>query len=152
VGNGLGAKLAGSVLAIASGLAATAHAACTGPAALEARLKAHATTDNAVLLGSWFASHKQFDCAVATFRAGLKGDPKSAQLHYLAGLAFVDSNRNAEALPELQKAVTLDPQVIKPHELLGFVLDQTGKRQEAEQQWRQALAIDAKIHDGAGGA
>ncbi|MGA8086633.1 MAG: tetratricopeptide repeat protein [Terracidiphilus sp.] len=144
MGNRLGAKFAGFVLAIVSGFAATAHAACTGPAALVAQLKAHPTTDNAVLLGSWFASHKQFDCAVATFRAALKGDPKSAQLHYLAGLAYVESHRNGDALPELQKAVELDPQVIKPHELLAFVLDQTGKRQEAEQQWHQALAIDAK--------
>jgi Flp pilus assembly protein TadD len=142
--NRLGAKFAGFVLAVATGFAGTAHAACTGPAALEAKLKAQPTTDNAVLLGSWFASHKQMDCAVATFRAALKGDPTSAQLHYLAGLAFVENRRNAEALSELQKAVELDPQVIKPHELLAIVLDQTGKRQEAEQQWRQALAIDAK--------
>ncbi len=144
MGNRLGAKFAVFVLALAPGFAATAHGACTGPAALVAQLKAHPTSDNAVLLGSWFASHKQFDCAVATFRAAMKGDPKSAQLHYLAGLAYVDSNRNAEALPELQKAVGLDPQVVKPHELLAFVLDQTGKRPEAEQQWRQALAIDPK--------
>jgi tetratricopeptide (TPR) repeat protein len=144
VGNRLGAKFAGCVLAIVSGFAATAHAACTGPAELVAKLKAHPTTDNAVLLGSWFASHKQFDCAAATFQAALKGDPNSAQLHYLAGLAFFDSNRNAEALPELQKSIELDPQVIKPHEVLAFVLEQTGKRQEAEQQWHEALSIDPK--------
>lgn len=142
MGNRLGAKFAGCVLAIVSGFAATAHAACTGPAELVTKLKAHPTTDNAVLLGSWFASHKQFDCAAATFQAALKGDPNSAQLHYLAGLAFFDSNRNAEALPELQKAIEIDPQVIKPHEVLAFVLEQTGKRQEAEQQWHEALAID----------
>lgn len=149
MGDGLGARFAVFVLAIVAGFTAMAraapvHSACTGPQGLAAELKAHPTTDNAVLLGSWFASHKQFDCAVATFRAATKADPKSAQLHYLAGLAFVDSNRNTDALPELQKAVELDPRVIKPHELLAFVLDQTGKRQEAEQQWRQALAIDAK--------
>jgi tetratricopeptide (TPR) repeat protein len=144
VGNRLGAKYAGFVLAVVSGFAATAHAACTGPAALVAQLKAHPTTENAVSLGNWYASHKQFDCAIAIFQAALKGDPKSAQLHYLAGLALVDGNRNVDALPELQRAVELDPQVIKPHEVLAFVLDQTGKRQEAEQQWRQALAIDPK--------
>ncbi len=144
MGNRLGAKYAGCVLAIISGFAATAHAVCTGPAALTAQLKVHPTTDNAVLLGSWFASHKQFDCAVATFQGALKGDPTSAQLHYLAGLALFDNNRNAEALPELQKAIELDPQVIKPHEVLAFVLEQTGKRQEAEKQWHEALAIDPK--------
>lgn len=144
MGNRLGAKFAGFVLAVVSGFAATAHAACTGPAALVAQVKAHPTTDNAVLLGSYYASHKQFDCAIATFRAALKGDPKSAQLHYLAGLAFVDSNRNAEALPELQNAVELDPHVIKPHLMLAFVFEQTGKRKEAEEQWHQALDLDPK--------
>jgi tetratricopeptide (TPR) repeat protein len=144
VGNRLGARFVGFVLAMASGFAATAHAECTAPAQLEAKIKAHPTTDNAVLLGSYYASHKQFDCAVATFRAALKADPKSAQLHYLAGLAYVDSNRTGDALPELQKAVDLDPEVIKPHEVLAFVLDQTGNHQEAEQQWHKALAIDPK--------
>ena len=138
-----GTKFAGLVLAGLSGFAApAAHAVCNGPADLVAKLKAHPTTDNAVLLGSWYAGHKQFDCAVTTFRAALKSDPKSAQLHYLTGLAFVDSNHNADALPELQKAVQLDPQVIKPHLMLAFVLDHEGKRQEAEEQWHQALAID----------
>jgi tetratricopeptide (TPR) repeat protein len=138
-----GAKFAGLVLAGFSGLAATAaHAACNGPAALVAKLKAHPTTDNAVLLGSWYASHKQFDCALTTFHAALKSDPESAQLRYLTGLAYVDGDHTSEALPELRKAVQLDPQVIKPHMMLAFVLDREGKRQEAEEQWHQALTID----------
>ena len=139
----LGAGFAGFVLAV-SGFAPMAYAACNGPAELVAKVKAHPTTDNAVLLGSWFASRKQFECAVTTFRTAMKDDPKSAQLHYLAGLAYVDDNRNADALPELQKAVQLDPRVIKPHLVLAYVLDQTGKRQEAEEQWRKALALDPK--------
>src|SRR5579863_6917498 len=144
VGNRLSAQFALFVLAVFSGSAAKGHAACTGPAALVAQLKAHPTTDNAALLGSWYASHKQFGCAVETFRAGIKSDPKSAQLHYLTGVALIGSNDGAGALPELQKAVQLDPTVLQPHLTLAFVLDQTGKRTEAEQQWRQALAIDPK--------
>jgi tetratricopeptide (TPR) repeat protein len=140
----LGAGFVGFVLAVFSGFAPSAWAACNGPAPLVAKVKALPTTDNAVLLGSWYASHKQFDCAITTFRAAMKVDPQSAQLHYLAGLAFVDNNRNPDALPELQKAVELDPQVIKPHLMLAFVLDRAGKRQEAEEQWHQALAIDPK--------
>ena len=132
------------VLAGLSGFAVSASAACNGPADLMARLKAHPDTDDAVLLGNWYATHKQFDCAVATFRLALKGDPKSAQLHYLVGLAYVESNRSADALPELEKAAQFDPHVIKPHLLLAFVLDQTGKSQQAEEQWRRALAIEPK--------
>jgi tetratricopeptide (TPR) repeat protein len=138
-------EFAGFVLAGFLAFAATAaHAACNGPAELVAKVKAHPTTDNAVQLGSWYASHKQLDCAVATFHAAMRADPNSAQLHYLAGLAYVDGNQTASALPELQKSVQLDPQVIKPHLMLAFVLDRTGKRLEAEEQWRQALAIDPK--------
>jgi tetratricopeptide (TPR) repeat protein len=144
VGKRLGAKFAVFVLAVFPVLASTAHAVCNGPVELVAKLKAHPTTDNAVLLGSWYASHKQFDCAVTTFRAAMKADPKSAQLHYLAGLALVNSNKAPDALPELERAVQLDPEVIKPHLMLAFVLDQNGKRHEAEEQWRQALAIDPK--------
>jgi tetratricopeptide (TPR) repeat protein len=139
----LGTGFAGFVLAV-SALASMARAACNGPAELLAKVKAHPTTDNAVLLGSWYAGHKQLDCAVATFRAAMKTDPDSAQLHYLAGLAYVEANQSAEALPELERSVQLDPQVIKPHLMLAFALDQTGKHQEAEKQWRQALTIDPK--------
>ncbi len=140
----LGAKFAVFVLAGFPVLASTAHAACNGPAELVAKFSSHPTTDNAVVLGSWYASHKQFDCAVAIFRAATKTDPKSAQLHYLAGLAYVDGNKMADAVPELEKATQLDPDVLKPHLMLAFALDQSGKRQEAEEQWRQALAIDPK--------
>lgn len=132
------------VLAGIVGFTVPAGAACNGPAALVAKLKAQPTTENAVQLGSWYAGHKQFDCAIATFRAGLKVDPGSAQLHYLAGLASVDGNHPTDALPDLERAVQLDPGVIKPHELLAFVYDQAGKHEEAEEQWHKALAIDPK--------
>ena len=127
-----------------SGFPTSAHAACNGPAALVARLKEHPATDNAVALGSWYASHDQLDCAVATFRAGLKGDPQSAQLHYLIGLADVDGNHAGDALPDLQRAVELDPGVIKPHLLLAFVYDQAGNHEAAEDQFHKALVIDPK--------
>ena len=126
------------------GFGATAHAACTAPPLLEQKLKAHPTTENAVAVGSWFASHKQLDCAIATFRAALKSDPRSAQLNYLIGLAYVDNSRYADALPYLQKAVELDGQVLKPHLVLAYVLDRGGNHADAEKQWRQALEVDPK--------
>ena len=140
----LGAKFAVFMLAGCSSLAVTAQTACNGPAELIAKVKGHPTTENAVVLGSWYASHKQFDCAVTTFRTAMTADPRSAQLHYLAGLAYVEDNQPTSALPELEKAVQLDPAVIKPHLMLAFILDRAGRQQEAETQWHQALAIDAK--------
>ncbi len=139
-----GAGLAAGVLAGFLGLAASAHAACNGPAALVSRLKAHPTTDDAVQLGSWYASHKQFDCAVETFHAAIQKDPKSAQLRYLDGLALLALRRPAEAQAEIKESARLEPGVIKPHLLLASLYQQQGKQQDAEVQWRLALAIDPK--------
>ncbi|WP_162601264.1 tetratricopeptide repeat protein [Occallatibacter savannae] len=124
------------------GLLASAHAACNGPAPLASRLRAHPTTDNAVALGSWFAGHKQFACAIDTFRSALTRDPKSAQLHYLDGLALLALRRTDEALAEVESSARLEPGVIKPHLLLASIYLETGKAQAAEDQWHLALHID----------
>ncbi len=136
--------MTGILVAACLGVVGTAHASCTGPQALVAKLRAHATTDNTVLLGSWYASHQQFSCAVDAFRAGLKTDPKSAQLHYLVGLALAGAGHSEEALPEIKEAIRLEPQVIKPHLILASLYDEAGKRADAEEQWKVALAIDSK--------
>jgi tetratricopeptide (TPR) repeat protein len=137
-----GVGLAAGVLAGFVGLAASAHAACNGPAALVAKLKAHPTTDSAVVLGSWYASHKQFQCAVETFGAALTNDPKSAQLHYLDGLALLALRRAPDAQSEIEQSALLAPAVIKPHLLLASIYQEQGKQQAAEEQWHLALGID----------
>lgn len=137
-----GLGLAAGVLAGFVGLAASAHAACNGSAALVAKLKAHPSTDNAVVLGSWYASHKQFGCAVETFRAALTNDPKSAQLHYLDGLALLALRRAPDAQSEIEQSALLEPRVIKPHLLLASIYQDQGKQQAAEEQWHLALGID----------
>src|SRR5580692_1055127 len=114
------------------GLFSTAHAVCTGPEALTANLRAHPTTANAIQLGGWFASHKQFQCAVETFRAALKTDPSSAQLNYLEGLALVGAGQPEAAIPALQEAIRLQPDVIKPHLLLATVEEHSGNIDKAE--------------------
>jgi tetratricopeptide (TPR) repeat protein len=131
------------IMAAWFGLTGSAHAVCTGPQALAAKLKAHPTTENAVVMGSWFAGHKQFDCAVETFRTALKSDPKSAQLHYLEGLALVGAGHFAEAIPPLRESAQLDAGVIKPHLMLAHLYDESGKHPEAEEEWKKALAIDS---------
>ncbi len=135
-----------AVLVVAGilGFVPSSHAACNGPAALVAKANAHPTSDTAMVLGSWYATHKQFDCAIATFRAGLKADPESAQLHYLVGLADVGANNPGDALPELERAIQLEPGIIETHLLLADLEDHAGKHHEAEEQWRQALKIDPK--------
>jgi tetratricopeptide (TPR) repeat protein len=135
------------MLAAFCGFAGSAHAACNGPEALMAKLQAQPTTDNAVLLGSWYASHKQFECASATFRAALKSDPKSAQLHYLVGLALLGQEQTAPATSEAEEAARLEPRVIKPHLLLATLYGQAGRQADEERQWRMSLAIDPKSEE-----
>jgi tetratricopeptide (TPR) repeat protein len=139
-----GAGVAVFVLAGCFGLVAPAQAECNGPAPLVAKLKAQPNTENAVVLGSWYAGHKQYDCAVSTFRAALKSDPKSAQLHFLTGLALLGAKRPAEGTAEIEASARLDTGAIKPHLLLASIYHDAGKEEAAEQQWRLALQIDPK--------
>ena len=134
----------GILLAACFAIAGAAHAACNGPQALTAQLRAHPTTEIAIKLGSWYANRQQFDCAAETLRAALKTDPKSAQLHYLIGLALVEGKRPGEGIPELEKSVALAPEQAQPRLLLGSVYEKAGKREEAEEQWKQVLRIDPK--------
>jgi tetratricopeptide (TPR) repeat protein len=130
------------LLAAGMALAGTAQAACTGPQALTGRLRAHPTSENAILLGSWFAVHKQYGCAVETFHGALKTSPGSAQLHYLEGLALIGWGHTDEAVPDLQESIRLDSKLIEPHLTLANLYDQTAQRVLAEEQWKQALKID----------
>jgi protein O-GlcNAc transferase len=123
--------------------AGTAHAACTGPQALMAKLRAHPTSEDAIVLGSWFATHQQFECAVKTFHGALKADPGSAQLHYLEGLALIGWGHSSEAIPAIQESTRLAPNVLKPHLMLAHLYDQTAQRAKAEEQWKLALGVDS---------
>lgn len=137
-----GDGFAAGVLAGFLALGSPAYAACNAPAALTANLKAHATTNNAVVLGGWYASHNQFECAADTFRAALKTDPKSAQLHYLDGLALLALRHTEQAQSEVEESARIEPGVIKPHLLLASIYQDQGKMQSAEAQWHLALHID----------
>lgn len=134
----------GLLLAACLGVAGAAHAACSGPPALVSQFKAHPETESAIKLGSWYANHQQFDCAAETLRAAVKADPKSAQVHYLLGLALVEGKHADAGVPELEKSVQLAPDQAQPRLLLATVYEKAGKHADAEEQWKQALRIDPK--------
>lgn len=121
-----------------------AGAVCKAPPDLDAKFRAHPTTENALALGNWYGSRQQYDCAAETFRVALKTAPKSAQLHYLEGMALAGSKHTAEAIEALQKSAQLDTKALPPHLLLATLYQQDGQSAEAEQQWKQALAIDPR--------
>lgn len=139
-----GSATKGLFLAVCLVFSKQTLAACAGPQQLVAKIKSHPTTENSILLGSWYASHREFSCAVDTFRSALTADPHSAQLQYLEGLALVGAGRAKEAAAPIEESVRLEPGVLKPHLMLAYVYDQTGQPGRAEEQWNKALEIDPK--------
>jgi tetratricopeptide (TPR) repeat protein len=117
-----------------------AQAACTASPALEARLKASPSSDSYAAVGNWFAEHKQFNCAAASFSSAFKLKPTAAPLAYLWGLSLSSAGHDEQAAAPLHQAIQLEPTDIRPHLLLASVLVRMKKNAEAE--WRAALAID----------
>ncbi|KAA6456616.1 tetratricopeptide repeat protein [Acidobacteria bacterium AB60] len=134
----------GLLLSALLGIGGTAHAACSGPAALTVQMRAHPTAENAAKLGGWYTDHGQFDCAAETLREALKSTPKSARLHWLLGMALAEGNHAEDGISELQKAAELTPGEAEPRLLLASVYEKAGRHAEAEAQWRQALRADPK--------
>jgi Flp pilus assembly protein TadD len=132
----------GLLAAVCFGVMVGAHAVCTGPQVLEAKLRARPDAQTYIELGTWFGDHRQYDCAAETFRAALKLEPSSAQLYYLVGLSLYSAGQPEQAVEPLQRSIFLLPEVLKPHLILGAAYDQLQRRDEAKAQWEAALQID----------
>ena len=132
-----------AVLIFAAALAVTPclHA-CTGPPALEAKLRAHPDADTYTELGDWFGDRKQYPCALEAFQNALKLEPGSAKLYYLVGLTIYASGHPEDAIKPLGQSIYLMPEVLKPHLLLASALEQLQRPQEARTEWEAGLRID----------
>jgi tetratricopeptide (TPR) repeat protein len=117
---------------------------CTAPKALEDKIKVNPDADTYADIGNWFGDHKQYDCALEAFQKGLKLEPGSAKLYYLAGLTLLASGHPDEAVPPLGKSIYLMPDVLKPHLLMASALDDLGRHEDARKEWTAALRIDRK--------
>jgi tetratricopeptide (TPR) repeat protein len=132
----------GLLLAVCFAVSIPGRAACTAPQSLQAKLRAHPDVQTYIELGTWFGDHRNYDCAVETFREALKLEPGSAELYYLVGLTFYSAGRPEEAIEPLGRSIYLLPEVLKPHLVLGAAYDQLHRREEADAQWEAALQID----------
>ena len=68
----------------------------------------------------------------------LKLDPKSVQALNMLGAMCIDAGRLQAAEDYLRRAVRLSPDFVAARYNLGLVLERTGRRAEALQQWREA--------------
>ena len=116
--------------------------ACTGPATIEAKLRAHPDADTYTELGDWFGDRKQYPCALEAFQNGIKLEPGNAKLYYLVGLALYASGNPQDALKPLGKSLYLMPEVLKSRLLLAAALDALQRHEEAQNEWQAALRID----------
>lgn len=136
-----------SPLLLAFGIAgfypASAQTACPRPPALDAKLKAHPTAEAWAELGNWYGEQKKFACAAQAFKSAARLDPKSAQLNYLLGLAYYETQDNGSALQPLQRSIAADSTALKPHLLLASVYMHLSQPQDAAQEWNAALKIDS---------
>jgi cellulose synthase operon protein C len=115
---------------------------CTGPTSLEAPPRARRDAEAYAALGMWFDQNHQPQCALDSFRSGLKIAPDSAHLYFLLGQSLFSAGRVQESMAPLEQAVRLNPDAMPAHLLLGTVLTRLGRNQEAADQWKAALKID----------
>lgn len=113
-----------------------------GPQGLEARLRSNPGAETYMQLGMWFGDHHQYPCAVEKFRAALKFDPNSPRLHYLIGLSLYTAGNPKAAVDPLQKSIELNSENVDSHLILGAVLTEIHRNDEAAEQWEAALKID----------
>lgn len=92
---------------------------------------------------------KQYAAAAAGFKRFLRGDPNHADAHYWCGNALGLSGDVAGAIPELRRAVELEPRNGEYLSSLAVALTENGQDAEAIPVYRSAIALsprDAELH------
>jgi tetratricopeptide (TPR) repeat protein len=111
-----------------------------------------------------FGDPRAFDIAFSqyvkkpAFPAGVlpparNSDPKSfaerqlspAEVDYELGCFHISARHGAEGRSLLDKAVQLDPKLAAAHEELGFLYFDQGKDDDAQKEWKQAVALDPSL-------
>ena len=80
--------------------------------------------------------------AVDLYRASLANDPKNAKTYYDLALALDRLSDYSAEREALEKAQTLDASLAPVHNQLGFLDLQAGHAQDAERQFKTAIALD----------
>jgi len=92
------------------------------------------------------ARNGQIEAASQACDTALEAEPDSAELLHLRGLLFTLSNQAAAAIPLISRAIDARPQP-KYWSNLGNALSATGRLDEAERAYRNAIALDADFGD-----
>jgi tetratricopeptide (TPR) repeat protein len=93
-----------------------------------------------ILVAQMWSQMGNYPRAVASCHKALQLDPKSAQAHYIAGMALIRSNHPAEAASEFRSELEVDPDNTDAQYLLAFVLLQQSHSDEAVALLQSVLA------------
>lgn len=100
-------------------------------------------------LGYLLWTQNQFEEAAREFQAELANVPDNAQALVFLADADMQTNRAAEALPFIQKALQIDPRIGRAHLDLGILYADGGRNTDAIRELREAARLtpeDANPH------
>src|SRR5205807_5233797 len=101
--------------------------------------------DRADLYLSWgeVAGDRQLIArAAARYSSVLRRDPASSRAHLRLGVAYVQSDRAADAEREWRTAASLAPRSSGPFVNLGILHEQQGRKEDARRELQRALTLD----------
>jgi len=85
--------------------------------------------------------------AIPHFQKVIAAYPNYARTYLLLGTAYVQTNKNDDAITTLQKAVAIDPKLTDAYTVLGTVLNAEKKFPDAEQSLSKAVELDPASYD-----
>jgi Tfp pilus assembly protein PilF len=90
-----------------------------------------------------YDSQGRYDKSLEASKRAVLNDDNSSEAHEQLGLAYLRNNYGTEALRQAQLAVTKDPQNSMAHNLLAFINEHNNHNDLAEQEYREALSLNA---------
>ena len=123
-------------------MAAQEASSCKGPAELEHAIASSPSPGAFDALGAYFASHRQFSCAISAFESAIHLAPDMWDGHYDLGVALLSSGNPQRAAHELEIASKLKPGTAKILLPLGMSLSALNQQDAAIDAFRTILKQD----------
>jgi len=100
--------------------------------------------------GNYRLEDGQFDEAVKEFSIALEKDPDHVMAHLGMAITYMQTNKSAAALAELNRVIELAPEMAAAYANRGILYDRLGEYEKALADYRKALALDPEILEGPG--
>jgi Flp pilus assembly protein TadD len=97
-----------------------------------------------LLAATTFSQITYWHDSVTLLRHSMDCTPDSSHAHELLGDALISAGDVSEGVEELKKAIRLAAPYAPLHYGLAVALERLGRRDEAAEQYREALAIDER--------